>query len=96
MASTIRGLFDTDGGIFFDKRKSYCKPYPRIFFNTVSKGLFSQVSDFLSRNFKFYSSYRKENKSYGLEIYGYKNLKKWMTLVGFSNERHLRKIASVA
>ncbi|MBS3101526.1 hypothetical protein J4204_05315 [Candidatus Woesearchaeota archaeon] len=27
---TIRGIFDTDGCVFFDKRKPYYKPYPRI------------------------------------------------------------------
>ncbi len=92
MISAVRGIFDTDGGIFFDKRKGYKKSYPRIFFNTVSKNLFDQVSNFLSKHFKVYTYFNKKRNLYGLEIYGHKNLKKWMSLVGFSNERHLKKL----
>ena len=49
----IRGIFDTDGGVFLDKRKIYKTKYPRIIFQTVSKPLFEQLSSILSKNFKY-------------------------------------------
>ena len=94
--STIRGIFDTDGGIFLDRRKGYKKPYPRIIFQTVSNNLHKQLTRYLSKDFKIYSFFNKRRKVYGIEIYGHDQLKKWMSLIGFSNRRHLNKIASIA
>ncbi len=36
MKATIRGIFDTDGCFFLDKRKAYNKPYPRITLQVAS------------------------------------------------------------
>ncbi len=94
--STIRGIFDTDGGVYLDKRKGYKKSYPRIIFQTASKNLYSQLVLILSRKFKIYHKYNPKRKIYLIELYGYQNIKKWMSLIGFSNKRHLDKIASVA
>lgn len=93
---TIRGIFDTDGGIYFDKRKGYKKDYPRIHFSTVSENLFMQLSEILLKEFKIYTRYNKKRNIYVIELYGYSNLNKWMSLIGFSNERHFEKVASVA
>jgi hypothetical protein len=90
--STIRGLFNTDGGLFLDKRKSYKRPYPRIIFTTVSKPLYLQLKRYLNRNFKLYTREDKSRKSYSIDIYGFNQLKKWQTLIGFSNPRHLNKM----
>ena len=97
----IRGLFDTDGGVFLDKRKRYNKPYPRIIFHTISKRLHSQLMTYLSKDFKIYSYKRNyknpnHNDCYSIEIYGHKQLRRWMKLIGFSNKRHLSKIVRVA
>lgn len=94
--STIRGVFDTDGSIFFDKRKRYKNPYPRITFSTVSENLYLQLLNYLSKHFNIYSRYDKNRKSYCLEIYGTRQFEKWMSLIGFSNQKHLKKIAPVA
>jgi intein/homing endonuclease len=93
----IRGLFDTDGGIYLDKRHIYKKPYPRIIFCTVSKKLHNQLIEYLSKHFKIYSHQRKyknsnHKDSYSIEIYGQKQLNKWINLIGFSNPRHLSKV----
>lgn len=93
---TIRGIFDTDGGVFFDKRKNYMKPYPRIIFSTISKKLYEQLLYYLSKEFQLYLRYDKNRKVYVIELYGHRQFKKWMSLIGFSNKRHLDKIASVA
>ena len=99
--SLIRGLYDTDGGVFLDRRKIYSKPYPRIFHHTISEALHIQLKNYLSKYFNFYSYrrvYKNSNYSdlYALEIYGKKNLYKWIKIIGFSNKRHLDKIALVA
>lgn len=93
---TIRGIFDTDGGFYLDKRKGYKKPYPRIALQTVSKNLYSQLVLILSKEFKIYHRYNPKREIYLIELYGHQNIKKWMSLIGFSNKRHLDKIASVA
>ena len=90
--STIRGIFDTDGCVFFDKRKIYKKYYPRIILQTVSKELYLQLKAFLENYFSLYSTEKKNRKIFSIEIYGNKNLEKWMKLIGFSNKRHLDKI----
>lgn len=50
----IRGIFDTDGCIFLDRRKSYKMPYPRITINTASKPLYNQLQSYLSKKFNLY------------------------------------------
>lgn len=90
--ATIRGIFDTDGTVFFDKRKIYKKPYPRIALQIVSKDLFLQLKEFLGKYFLLYSFINKKRNCYHLEIYGEKQLEKWILLVGFSNQKHLNKI----
>lgn len=92
--STIRGIFDTDGCVFFDKRSAYIKPYPRITITLVSFPLHSQLKEILSKYFPLYIYHRKSKGSFYLEVYGFKNLDKWMKLIGFSNPKHLNKIYS--
>ncbi|MFA4855419.1 MAG: LAGLIDADG family homing endonuclease [archaeon] len=90
--AAIRGIFDTDGCIFLDKRKIYKKPYPRITLQIVSKPLFLQLKKALEKHFSLYTHYSPKRECYSLEIYGFRQLEKWMRLIGFSNQRHLRKI----
>lgn len=94
--STIRGVFDTDGGVFLDKRKNYKTPYPRIFLQTVSKPLYDQVHFYLSKEFNLYTRFNEKRQIYIIEIYGIQQLRKWTSLIGFSNKRHLDKVASMA
>lgn len=88
----IRGIFDTDGCVFFDKRKKYCVPYPRITLQVVSEPLFLQLKQFLSKHFSLYARSGIKRHNYCVEVYGHKQLEKWMRLIGFSNRRHLSKI----
>ena len=94
--SAIRGVFDTDGGVFIDRRKRYKLPYPRIFIQTVSKPLYGQLYNYLSKEFKTYTRFNEKRQIYIIEIYGIDQVKKWMFLIGFSNRRHLDRLASVA
>ena len=92
MRFAIRGIFDTDGGVFLDKRKSYNSFYPRIYIQTVSERLHKQLYSYLSMYFKIYSAFDFKRQIYKIEIYGIEQLRKWMSLIGFSNKRHLDKV----
>jgi len=92
----IRGIFDTDGTFFLDERKSYKRPYPRISLQTASEPLYNQLREYLSKYFSLNSGKNKNRNIYYIEIYGFDSLKKWMSKIGFSNKRHLNKIATVA
>lgn len=90
--ATIRGIADTDGTVYIDKRKSYKTGYPRISITTKSKNLHDQLVKILTQEFKIYDFFNKSREAYVVEIYGSPQLKKWMSLIGFSNDRHLEKV----
>ena len=48
LRKTIRGLFDTDGSVFFDKRPAYKEYYPSICLKLHNKQLIKQVYTFLA------------------------------------------------
>lgn len=93
--STIRGIFDTDGCVFLDKRKVYSKPYPRITLQIASEPLFLQLKSFLENYFSLYTNHRVRENMYCMEVYGHGQFEKWMQLIGFSNQRHLKKAAQI-
>lgn len=96
----LRGLFDTDGGLYFRNRrtgKNYSKfkrkynYYPLINISTVSKSLSKDVS-FILDYFKIkYFVYEFQPKNirdsykYVITISGVSRLKKWMEFVGIKN-----------
>jgi len=100
----LRGLFDTDGSLTFDKRRGkYClfkktnNCYPRIIISTISKNLSQEVEKILLElNIKNYTQIYKsknvnENKKYKIWIHGEKNLKKWINKIGINNPCKLIK-----
>ena len=92
----VRGIFDTDGFFFLDKRKIYEKPYPRMGFSTKSSKLFCQINDlFLNSGYIVYTRVDKRSDIYHLEIYGTKQIRKWLSEYGIRNERK-KNYASVA
>lgn len=89
----LRGLFDTDGGVMFDRRKTYKKPYVRINYVSVSKSLVDQISDILLEfNLAHGVSERKNPSAWRIQINGDRNVKRFLSEVGFSNPRHLSKL----
>jgi len=95
----LRGMFNTDGGVGFDKRKSYKKPYVRINYVSVSKPLIAQLRALLT-SYKIPHSchirkggYRDWSESEQIQINGEKNAKLFLQNIGFSNPRNLNKIA---
>jgi len=95
--ATIRGIFDTDGCLFFDNRKKYKKPYPRITIQVASIPLIIQLEKHLSLDFSLYvDKSNRDGKRNTLEIYGHRQLERFLKQIGFSNKRHMSKVALVA
>lgn len=94
LKNVIRGIFDTDGYLFFDKRKAYIKPYPRVGIHIKSKKLGAQLNQMLNRmGFSTYFTITKKN-AVVVEIYGHNQLQKWLNTIGFLNKKHLDKCLS--
>ncbi len=93
ICATLRGMFDTDGGIGFDKRKIYKKPYIRVNYTSVSHRLIDQIMELLSEYKIPASVYNKNDTSAReIQINGENNVKLFLDKIGFSNQRHLKKI----
>ena len=96
----IRGLFDTDGCLHFQKKYKEVNYYPRLDITSKSKKLISQTDEIL-RNHGFTTSACFNNKSiasngtqcttHRVFIYGLKNLRRWVELIGFSNPKNIKK-----
>ncbi len=94
LKNVIRGIFDTDGYLFFDKRKVYVKPYPRLGFHIKSKKLGEQLKEILDQmGFETYYRITKKH-AYVIEIYGHQQLQKWLNTIGSLNNKHLSKCLS--
>ena|SRR3989344_3992016 len=89
----LRGMFNTDGGVGLDKRKSYKKPYIRINYTSASPDLIKQIDAALDEYNIFHSTHDKNNgRAKQIQINGEINVKKFMDFIGFSNPRHSSKL----
>ena len=94
LKATLRGMFDTDGGVGIDKRKVYKKPYVRINYTSVSEELIEQVHKTLQQYEIPHSVHLDKNrKTRRIQINGEENVKNFLKEIGFSNPRHTQKIA---
>jgi len=90
--SCLRGIYDTDGCVAFDNRKSYAKPYIRIVLHMKSPELIKQIYKLLiNQNIKATIT---QNIEY-IQINGIEECQKFVQKVGFSNTRHLNKIKDI-
>lgn len=96
----IRGLFDTDGNIYFDKNRSCKNPInnvPIIKLGTTSLKLANQVVfsltklGFNPRLKKPYQGKRDKNPVHTVLIYRRKDIRKYIKEIGFKNSKHLTK-----
>lgn len=96
LSSFIRGIFDTDGTVYFEKRNTGL--YPRIQLKITSKNITNSLNEILNNIFEIKSTmyHRRERKnwkmSYFVEVRGRKNLEKWISLIGFRNIKNVSKI----
>jgi len=89
--SFIRGLADTDGCVFFSKQHRKVGYYPRIEIASKSRIFLEEVLSILVSN-GFYGSLSQSSQYSRLEIPGFKNLDRWLNLIGFNNPKHMKKI----
>lgn len=91
--AVLRGMFDTDGGVMFDKRESYNVPYVRIAYTSVSKLLIQQTSELLHQlGVSHGITKRKVSPCWRIQINGVQNVKMFLLKIGFSNSRHTNKV----
>ncbi len=91
----IRGIADTDGSIF-TSQKAGSPNYPSLEITTTSQNLALQLTEVLTaRGYRIrtrhYIDKRYGTKTYKIALYGMKMIKKWLSDIGFSNPRKLRK-----
>lgn len=103
LINCIKGIIDTDGSIAF-KKKYRTKPYyPVISLSSKSKSLIKDVAKELKKyGFKIVETYDYkliDNRIKNgftvinrIELNGKDNLKRWLSIIGFSSPKHLAKI----
>lgn len=88
----LRGLFDTDGCIRFDKNHTSRNYYPKIELTSLSEQIIKQVGIILTElSIGFYMW--KDRGTHRLCIPGKRNLELWMNAVSFHNPKHLNKLS---
>lgn len=96
----IRGITDTDGSFFFSK-KAYREDYPTIEITTTSQMLSKQLKEILEKQEfrlglrKWEHQRKKWNTRYVISINGDEMIGKWMEKIGFSNQRHYKKLNKI-
>jgi hypothetical protein len=85
----IRGIFDTDGSVYFDKRHVYATPYPRMDLHLNNLGLVYQIYDMLSSHG---FNPRISTKKGSLYLNGVNEIMHYLNTIDFSNYKHLAKV----
>lgn len=98
LCAFLRGYFDTDGSLTFDKKVSNASffqrkynYYPRLMFTTCSKNLaygfkeLVQKLRFICRIYTYRPKKKTESLKYKLQITGKRAVDYWMTIIGTKN-----------
>ncbi|MBN2014117.1 MAG: hypothetical protein JW778_02960 [Candidatus Altiarchaeota archaeon] len=87
----LRGLFDTDGCLVFDKQHRDVHYYPRIEIKMRPCPMREQLQDILADlNFRYVTS-KQANGSLRIQINGKDTFERWINEVGFNNKKHITK-----
>ena len=96
--SVLRGIFDTDGGIYLQKR--YGKLYPRLYITTISfelseqlLKLFNEIGLRTTRYSQMYKRGLNRKRTYIVGIRGVEMFHKFMKEISPRNPKHIRKYA---
>ena len=96
LVSCIRGIFDTDGGLYLEKKNH--KLYPRIYITTISLRLVEQLTILFNslglRATKWIDNYHPKGnrlKSYKVETRGVEMLHKFFREIEPKNPKHILK-----
>ncbi|MFH1503479.1 MAG: LAGLIDADG family homing endonuclease [Candidatus Diapherotrites archaeon] len=92
----IRGIFDTDGGIYLEKKNK--KIYPRMYITTISFKLSEQLLNLLNelgfrttRYSQLYNIEFNRQRSYIITIRGVEMFHKFMKEIAPQNPKHFEK-----
>lgn len=95
----MKGLFDTDGSIYFEKRKN--KTYPRIDIKTTSERLCKKITKKMNKSgirTTYYEYIRKEvnwKNLFSIIVRGQEPIRKWKKNIGSNNPKHIIKLKRV-
>ncbi|UCD03956.1 MAG: hypothetical protein JSW73_05470 [Candidatus Woesearchaeota archaeon] len=96
--NVLRGIFDTDGTVYFNKSTSGKHTQPRIKISSTSKNLIFQIKQ-ISEKLGFrpyfkkpYKGKRDLNPVYSLVLYKKEDINRWIKEIGFNNPKHTSKI----
>lgn len=98
----IRGLFDTDASLSFQKKHKKINYYPVIHYTSSDKKLIIEVTNILKKlGIKFCTYFDeiikdkrvniKDSIIHNIYIYGKERLENWMDKIGFYSSKHLTK-----
>lgn len=92
--AVLRGIFDTDGCVYLEKKKK--KLYPRIEISTISKKLIEQLLrayEELGLRANFWNQKIRKNKkqAYTVRICGNTMFEKFMQIISPQNPKHINK-----
>jgi len=88
----IRGIFDTDGCVHFDKRRVYSQPYPRIELHMLNERLLEQIYHIMKKQGFNVTMSKKKPCIY---MNGFKEVKKFLMKIGFANPKHHKRIKAL-
>lgn len=91
LVSFIRGIFDTDGSIYFSNKYSLGNYYPIISINLKSDSLIFEVADILDM-LGFEPKLARSKGYLGIYLNGYRRFEKYSKLVGWNNPKNINKI----
>lgn len=96
----LRGIFDTDGSLFYANKKGV-KKYPTIEISTISYNLANQLKNILLAD-GFRVKFRIQNRTklgfrvrYILSLNGKREVALWTNKIGSNNPRHSLKMLSI-
>jgi len=94
--AVTRGIFDTDGGVYLEKKNS--KLYPRIHISTISEKLASQLQKILFElgfratiHSELFNKDFNRQKTYVVSVRGEKMFDRWMSIIKPENPKHIDK-----
>jgi intein/homing endonuclease len=95
----IRGLFDADGCLTFSKKHKHVAYYPIIEIGLISKSIIISLKFMLTElgfSFSYYTmmpskKYRRINQRFCISLSGVFNVKKWVKIIGFRNQKNAIK-----
>lgn len=87
----LRGLFDTDGCLVFDKQHRDVHYYPRVEIKMLPCPMRDQLLSMLSKlGFRHITS-TQPNESLRIQMNGNEIIDRWMDIVKFNNQKHITK-----